>query len=284
MADSDATIPATSPSLGQGPYPDDGRESKALRAELERTKRDLVAARQDLKRLQERQAGAAPELSQQFLTAISHDLRTPLSAILLWTSLIEDQKVAQPEELAQALTAIKESGEELSAMVEKLAHEARVLSGKLPSTNNDSSPAHSGRAGDGSSTGAPSLARCHVLLIEDVADTREELTSMLEKLGASVAAVDSAAAAWESMDRQTPDVILSDLTLPTIDAHDFIRALRENEATTTGTPIPAVALTDPNDEEMTREALQSGFQSSIPKPVNPVRLVTAITSLLVRKP
>ena len=82
------------------------------------------------------------------------------------------------------------------------------------------------------------------------------------------------------MDRQRPDLIVSDLTLPTIEAVDFIRELRESEVTNSSPRVPALALTHANDEATVAEALRNGFQSTLAKPVQAVQLLTSLASLL----
>jgi signal transduction histidine kinase len=98
-------------------------EIENLRAQLASATRELAAAR--------RAADAANEAKDRFLSTISHELRTPLSAIVLWTSLIEDQKIAEPAQLREALEAIKRSAEEQRELIECLVDASRLTSGKL---------------------------------------------------------------------------------------------------------------------------------------------------------
>jgi CheY-like chemotaxis protein len=118
-----------------------------------------------------------------------------------------------------------------------------------------------------------------VLLIEDVAATRRALMAVLQEAGAEVDGVDSAPAAWESFERRRPHVIVSDLGLPTIDGYAFMRQVRETEASLKTPRIPAVALTAFAGESVNRKALNSGFQACLTKPIEPLRLVSAIATL-----
>lgn len=68
--------------------------------------------------LQSRDAALAKEkLVRKFI----HDLRTPMSAVTLWTTLIAESEDMSPEQLSEALSAIHRSAEELQALVEQLA-------------------------------------------------------------------------------------------------------------------------------------------------------------------
>jgi CheY-like chemotaxis protein len=119
-----------------------------------------------------------------------------------------------------------------------------------------------------------------ILLIEDVAATRRALTAVLEEASAHVDAVDSAPAAWEVYERQRPDVIVSDLGLPTIDGYAFLRQIRETESHLKTNSTPAVALTAFAGESVYERALKSGFQACLTKPVEPMNLVTSLMTLL----
>ncbi len=115
---------------------DAGAQDPQLRRRLDEQARELAQLRAtvaDLKEALERATHAAEataEARERFISNVSHELRTPLSAILLWASLIDEQKVADPE-LAEALGAIKRSAEEESALIDDIVDTSRLLSGKL---------------------------------------------------------------------------------------------------------------------------------------------------------
>jgi PAS domain S-box-containing protein len=82
----------------------------------------------------ERQARAAAEEAMrskdQFLATLSHDLRTPLSAILGWTHLLRKGKLGQ-EGVPRALDVIERNAQAQAALVEDLLDVSRVVNGKL---------------------------------------------------------------------------------------------------------------------------------------------------------
>ena len=71
-----------------------------------------------------------------------------------------------------------------------------------------------------------------MLLVEDEAETRNALAVLLRRAGATVTAVDSAAAALEAFAQSRPDVLLSDIGLPEMDGYELLRHLREHEGAT----------------------------------------------------
>jgi PAS domain S-box-containing protein len=124
-------------------------------------------------------------------------------------------------------------------------------------------------------SGSPSLAGRSILVVEDDADTRELLRTVLEGTGARVSSVASAREALAAVARATPDLLVSDIGMPEDDGYALIRALRAR-----GCTVPAVALTayaGPTDRDL---ALEAGFQRHVPKPVEQAELIGVLTDLL----
>lgn len=126
---------------------------------------------------------------------------------------------------------------------------------------------------------AGQLDGLHVLVIEDASATRRALTAVLREAGAGVDAVDSAPAAWEIFERRRPDLIVSDLGLPSIDGYALLRQIRETEESRHQPHVPAVAVTAFSGHQVSDQAIESGFQTCLTKPVEPRDLVTALASL-----
>ena len=120
-----------------------------------------------------------------------------------------------------------------------------------------------------------------VLVVDDDADTRELLTTVLEKCGARVTSVASGAQALEALAQMNPDVLISDIGMPDMDGYALIRRVRaippEN-----GGGIPAVALTAYAGAEDRTRALHAGFQIFLPKPIEPNELIATVARLVER--
>ncbi|HEX2641684.1 MAG TPA: response regulator [Thermoanaerobaculia bacterium] len=125
------------------------------------------------------------------------------------------------------------------------------------------------------------LAGIRVLVLEDEDDTRDLLVAALEGCGAEVAAVGSAAAALDLLDRRLPDVVVSDIGMPEEDGYAFIRRLRERSPERGG-QLPVVALTAYARAEDRTRALASGFQTHLAKPLEPGTLVQTVAGLAGR--
>jgi PAS domain S-box-containing protein len=119
------------------------------------------------------------------------------------------------------------------------------------------------------------LERLRVLLVEDDADNRELLSTMLRSFQAEVRAADSASGALAALEEWTPDVIVSDINMPDRDGYSLIKAIRARPPERGGL-TPAVALTGFARQEDHRRALDAGYQVHIPKPASPATVVAVL--------
>jgi CheY-like chemotaxis protein len=120
-----------------------------------------------------------------------------------------------------------------------------------------------------------------VLVLDDEQDARDLMQTVLEQGRAVVTLASTVAEALESIRRQTPDVIVSDIGMPDEDGYSFIRKLRALPRDEGGR-IPAIALTAYARAEDRRKALGAGFQNHAAKPIEPQELVLVIANLVGR--
>jgi PAS domain S-box-containing protein len=136
--------------------------------------------------------------------------------------------------------------------------------------------------------GAPSLEGVWALVVDDEADARELVATLLQQCGARVTPVGSAQEALAVLatdeNGRRPDVIVSDVSMPDVDGYELIHRVRELPPEQGGR-IPAVALTAYGRSIDRIRALSAGFQMHMPKPVEPAELATVVASLtgLARK-
>lgn len=120
-----------------------------------------------------------------------------------------------------------------------------------------------------------------VLVVDDEADARELVTTILEECGAEVMAVASASEAFDTIQQSKPHVLVSDIGMPHEDGCTLIRKVRTLKPEQGGR-IPAIALTAYAREEDRTKVLLAGFQQHLPKPVSPEQLVAVVASLTGR--
>jgi PAS domain S-box-containing protein len=120
-----------------------------------------------------------------------------------------------------------------------------------------------------------------ILAVDDEADARELIATVLEHAGARAITVATAEEAIESLARDHPDVLLSDIGMPGSDGYSLMRRVRDLPQERGG-KIPAAALTAYSRVEDARRALEAGFQSHVSKPVEPDVLVAQVAALAGR--
>jgi signal transduction histidine kinase len=116
----------------------------------------------------------------------------------------------------------------------------------------------------------------HVLIVEDDADSRNVLAVLLQRLGALVEAVASAKEAYERVSNRRPDVLVSDIGMPEEDGYSLMRRVRQLGGER---KLPSIALTAYARKQDADEAIASGYDCHLPKPVAPADLIRAIKSV-----
>ncbi len=122
------------------------------------------------------------------------------------------------------------------------------------------------------------IAGLQVLVVDDDRDTGELIAQVLAEYGVQTTVVLSAAEALAITERSRHDILISDIGMPEEDGYVLIRKIRQREAGY-GKPIPAIALTAFAREEDRQQALLAGFHLHVPKPVEPLKLATALAEI-----
>ncbi len=123
------------------------------------------------------------------------------------------------------------------------------------------------------------LTGLRVLVVDDEADARELVDTVLSEHGAVVTLAASAKEALALLEREAFDALVSDIGMPGEDGYllmERAKALfaRQSRA------IPALALTAYASNDDARRALGAGFTMHLPKPITPTRLVEAVAGLV----
>jgi signal transduction histidine kinase/ActR/RegA family two-component response regulator len=116
------------------------------------------------------------------------------------------------------------------------------------------------------------LDNLSVLLVEDESDARDLYQAGLEKSGARVTAVATAAEALQALDDHRPDVMVSDIGLPGTDGYALLREVHRRA----GGALPAIALTAYAAETDRRKSREAGFRLHLAKPVGVAELVRSV--------
>ncbi|MBW4541269.1 MAG: response regulator [Myxacorys chilensis ATA2-1-KO14] len=131
------------------------------------------------------------------------------------------------------------------------------------------------------------LSGVHVMVVDDEPDSLEFVSFVLKQSGAQVTTATCAIEVLQALPEVKPDVLVSDIGMPEIDGYMLIRQIRmlpteqtgQLPATKEACRIPAIALTAYAGEANHQQALDSGFQWHLSKPVEPDELVAIVAKL-----
>ncbi len=127
----------------------------------------------------------------------------------------------------------------------------------------------------------PKLTGMRVLVVDDQTDARELLATILNLSEAEVHTAGSVIEAQNVLTAWQPEIVITDIAMPSGDGFELIRHIRQLEQTG-GRRIPVIALTANAGAEERIRALAAGFQLHLAKPVEPDELVVSIASLTGR--
>jgi CheY-like chemotaxis protein len=121
-----------------------------------------------------------------------------------------------------------------------------------------------------------------VLVVDDARNVREVVADILTQYGATVTAVGSAEEALAALQRERPDVLLSDLAMPGRGGYWLIGQVRALPPERGGI-TPAAALTAFTGPEHRASVLRAGFQLHVEKPTSLDALVGAVARLALKE-
>jgi PAS domain S-box-containing protein len=150
---------------------------------------------------------------------------------------------------------------------------------QLPLAGAADGPASPARPPAGADRPPRPLEQVHVLVVDDDAETREVMALALGREGALVTTAPSVAEAVAAVERDWPDVLLSDIGMPGEDGYDLIRKVRGLEARR-GRHLLAIALTAYAAADDRRRALEAGYEAHLAKPVPAAEVAPLIAGLL----
>jgi CheY-like chemotaxis protein len=127
-----------------------------------------------------------------------------------------------------------------------------------------------------------SLTGLRILVVDDDNDACLVLERLLQTEGAAVHCVLSASEAVPLLERETFDMLISDIGMPEQDGFEFIVSVRRMPDPIGS--IPAIAVTAFARPEDRIAALQAGYNMHIAKPLDARELLTVIARLKQRKP
>jgi two-component system, OmpR family, alkaline phosphatase synthesis response regulator PhoP len=118
-----------------------------------------------------------------------------------------------------------------------------------------------------------------ILVIEDELTVRENIVDLLEAEDYKVITTGNGFRGLVWASENIPDLIISDITMPEIDGHDILRALRQSPVTAS---IPFIFLSALSDKSDIRHGMNLGADDYLTKPYSRADLLNAV-ALRIKK-
>ena len=121
----------------------------------------------------------------------------------------------------------------------------------------------------------------NLLLVDDEPGVRESVQAYLEYSGDfTVRVASSANQAWELIEEEAPDLVISDVMMPQVDGYQFLAQLREDDRYQA---LPVVFLTAKGMTGDRIQGYQAGCDAYLSKPFDPEELEAIVKNLLERR-
>jgi len=141
-----------------------------------------------------------------------------------------------------------------------------------------SQPSESSAKADTPKLGNECLEGVRILVVDDDAYARKMLVHILNRCNAITNSCQSMTEALEAIPTFNPQILVSDIAMPSHDGFELIKRVRELGYSSS--QLPAVALTAFARLEDRDRVISAGFQSHMPKPIDARELVSKIAALL----
>ena len=117
----------------------------------------------------------------------------------------------------------------------------------------------------------------HILVVEDDRALRELFCTVLSKNGFVYHEARDGVEAWDVLEKQYIDLIVTDIMMPNMNGFEFIKSLRQN-----GLNLPVLVITAKDAFEDMQSGFLAGTDDYMVKPVNVNEMILRLNALLKR--
>jgi DNA-binding NarL/FixJ family response regulator len=119
-----------------------------------------------------------------------------------------------------------------------------------------------------------------ILLVDDEPGVRESVQAYLEDSGYAVQVAAGAKDAWEMLQRDPPELVITDVMMPQVDGYQFLKQMRDDPRFVA---MPVVFLTARGMKSDRISGYQAGCDAYLPKPFDPEELIAIVKNILQRR-
>jgi len=116
----------------------------------------------------------------------------------------------------------------------------------------------------------------HILVVEDEADGRLLMRTLLAEAAISVDVARSGAEAWAKLSQNSYAAAIIDLVLPDMDGVELLKKLRADLRVT---PLPCIAITAYHTPGLKQDCISVGFDGYCQKPIDRTLFITLLDNV-----
>lgn len=204
-------------------------------------------------------AEEANQSKSRFLSNMSHDMRTPMNAIVGFTTLLDNES-KNPEKVQEYTKKIAFSSQHLLGLINDVLDMSKIEAGKMKLTLEEENM-------DGIIENIDALVRPQMVLRRQ---KFEIIVELLKMEGAECTVCENGQLAVETFtasEENTINLILMDVQMPVMNGYEATKAIRSSGHPMAET-IPIIAMTANAFVEDIHDALDAGMDVHVAKPVD----------------
>ncbi len=220
----------------------------------------------------------------EFITNISHDLRTPLNTIMILAEQLEDNPDGtMSDQQVEYATVIRSSGSDLLGIINSTSDAAKgpgaiAPESDVPAATDEPEASRLPARRLTSPVTGDTFKGVRVFLVDDEFRNIFAMKALLERGGAAVTfAEDGEDAIRQLKAGHEVDVILMDIMMPGLDGYETTRAIRKLDSCK---DVPIIAVTARVMTGERERCIEAGANDYVPKPVDTSELVATISPWL----
>lgn len=204
-------------------------------------------------------AEEANQSKSRFLSNMSHDMRTPMNAIVGFTTLLDNES-KNPEKVQEYTKKIAFSSQHLLGLINDVLDMSKIEAGKMKLTLEEENM-------DEIIENIDALVRTQMVLRRQ---KFEIIVELLKMEGAECTVCENGQLAVETFtasEENTINLILMDVQMPVMNGYEAMKAIRSSGHPMAET-IPIIAMTANAFVEDIHDALDAGMDAHVAKPVD----------------
>lgn len=226
-----------------------------------------------------------------FYRNVTHQLRTPMTVVMGIVDQLKDHIPEDDSVGKESLIAAQRQSRNLLELIKKLIEASKegTLDRHILSKEGEIVPAStvisamnrkSNKALQLSSQIISERHKTTILLAEDNDDVALLITNLLQENGYSVMRVSDGKDAWDALQGELPDMLITDIAMPRMDGLELMRHVR-NDDTMSHLPIIVVSARVEDHERL--EGIRAGAEVYLAKPFIPEELLLRVQKVIEQR-